>query len=194
VVPRKRGLHRNDLFTDTYVYPGIVRPCSETELVDRRGRVLQAELDAIRNEVVAAYGLGSGNCHAVKAPRKSLRGRAVEVEPAAAKRIQTPFAVVIGNHICTLHRNAFLPLVALTLDCEPTYSTDVLVEDYCDFTELHGHLPSSVQKTTAADSAIIAAGEPFTLHASQITRRFQLTIPDLILREVEKVLRAHFSV
>jgi len=97
VMPLSSGVNANRLHAPTFFYPGLMLQI-EYPFVPPHLGVLGTKLREFRAALAYALGLGTGTCAHPSAPTGSRRGRIIVLQPAAAARLQTRFAVVLTEH------------------------------------------------------------------------------------------------
>jgi hypothetical protein len=114
VKPSGAGINANGLSAATLFYPGVIVQVQYSDLPPHVGS-LGKSLEAFRNALRRALGIGTGSCLHPRSPVGSRRGRIVRLRPEAETDFSTAFAVLLTEHEYSRqrHYHVLLPIIAV---------------------------------------------------------------------------------
>jgi hypothetical protein len=183
VPPRSSGVSRNGLWMVTHFYPGILALMDGSALPPPSG-FLGKSLDALRDAMHAALGIGQSSCHSPGAPAGSRRGRIVVLNADVSRHLNTTLAVVLTEHSYSAGRRyqVILPIVPAP-----------------DLPEKEHNLVVRSRSWLAAfrkpvHSVVLPIPTIFSIwHSKGIARETEHVVDDGTLAEIDRALCGFFS-
>jgi hypothetical protein len=182
VAPVREGLHRNGLRARTYFYPSTLLPLPHEHLPPASGYLGQS-LDALRQALRVALGIGTGSCRTNNAVRGSCRGRIVVLSSALAADINAAAAVVLTEPRYSAQRNYQIILPIFTASARNAGAHDLVVSR-----------PDWAQAPDPGNRVLLAIPATHSVwHADDIARETEYVVDDDMLAQIDRRLCDYFS-